>query len=169
MAPVIFSNLNARHHVYSGPFTSAIAYELLLMSLLWYHLIATSRTSPSFHVPLRRLFKPAKTPCYDSDSTISYSTNYLRLYDTSFHFSMNPLFDTPRKRSGLHDDDFLMMDMCESSGIMTAIQCLIQPKKPVTDLGRGGGWARRRWSIWIVLIFLGLREYTDLILARPLG
>lgn len=30
-----------------------------------------------------------------------------------------------------------MMDMCESSGIMTAIQCLIQPKKPVTDLGRG--------------------------------
>ncbi len=29
-----------------------------------------------------------------------------------------------------------MMDMCESSG-MTAIQCLIRPKKPVMDLGRG--------------------------------
>lgn len=46
--------------------------------------------------------------------------------------------------SGLYDDDFLTMDMCESSGIMTAIQCLIQPKKPITDLGRGRGARRRR-------------------------
>lgn len=50
---------------------------------------------------------------------------------------MNPFIKTPRQRGGLYDYDFFMMDMCESSGIMTAIQCLIQPKKPVTDLGRG--------------------------------
>lgn len=50
---------------------------------------------------------------------------------------MNPFINTPRKRGGLDDYDFLMMEMCESSGIMTAIQCLIPPKKPVTDLGRG--------------------------------
>lgn len=51
------------------------------------------------------------------------------------------------------------MDMCESSGIMTAIQCLIQPKKPVMDLGRGDE------QLDSVSIF-GLREYSDLILAN---
>ena len=73
---------------------------------------------------------------------------------------MNPLFDTPRKRSGLYDDDFLTMDMCESSGIMTAIQCLIQPKKPVTDLGRGGRgvWWRR-----------GDGEHLDFVILSWLG
>lgn len=61
---------------------------------------------------------------------------------------MNPFSNTPRKRGGLYDYDFLMMDMCESSGIMTAIRCLIQPKKPVMELGRG------RMSSWIVFAFL---------------
>ncbi len=41
------------------------------------------------------------------------------------------------------------------------IQCLIEPKKPVMDLGRGG------MRSWIVFCFLGLREYADLILAKP--
>ena len=33
---------------------------------------------------------------------------------------MNPFVDTPRERGGLYDYDFLMMDMCESSGITMA-------------------------------------------------
>lgn len=50
---------------------------------------------------------------------------------------MNPFVDTPHKRSGLYDYDFLMIDMCESSGIMTAIQCLILQKSPVMDKAGG--------------------------------
>lgn len=64
---------------------------------------------------------------------------------------MNPFSNTPRKRSGLYDYDFLMMDMCQSSGITTAIQCLIQPKKPVMELGRGDEQLDS-------VCFLGLRE-----------
>lgn len=43
---------------------------------------------------------------------------------------------------------------------MTAIQCLIRPKKPVMDLGRGD---EQLGSVCI----LGLREYPDLILGKP--
>lgn len=53
-----------------------------------------------------------------------------------------------------------MMDMRESSSIMTAIQCLlIQPKKPVMNLGGGDGQLDS-------VCFFGLREYADLILAK---
>ena len=55
---------------------------------------------------------------------------------------MNPFVDTPRKRSGLYDDDFLMMDMCESSGIMMAIHCFNSNQKSLlwTKAGEKGDW-----------------------------
>ena len=73
----------------------------------------------------------------------------------------DPIIDTPRKRSGLYDYDFLMMDMCESSGIMTAIQCLILPKKPCMDLGRG-----EEQLDSVLVFFLACERSADLILAK---
>ena len=94
-----------------------------------------------------------ETP-YDSISTISYSTDYLRCNDTSFTSSRTHLSIPRAREGGLYDDDFLMMAMCDSSGIMTAIQCLIQPKKPVMDLGRGGGGRGASGNWIVVFVFL---------------
>ena len=52
---------------------------------------------------------------------------------------MNPFVDTPRRRGGLYDDDFLMMGMCESSGIMTATTVFNSTKKACYGPRPGGG------------------------------
>ena len=76
---------------------------------------------------------------------------------------MNPFVDTPRERSGLDDDDFLMMDMCESSGIMMAIHCFNSTKKACYGPRPG------RKGSWDSVYFLGVRGDADLILGQRLG
>ena len=62
---------------------------------------------------------------------------------------MNPFVDTPRRRGGLYDDDFLMMGMCESSGIMTATTVFNSTKKACYGPRPGGVMGS-----WIVFVFL---------------